>query len=191
MTRPRVKLLEDPPKLSEAMIARAVVHSQLFQRKIIVIPGCHAAGHEADLLAVEPGGRLIEIEIKTSRADLLADLKKEKWVKRGPWIHAQQRYFEASRLDWPGNVWKHYYLVPAEILRRDPELASRLPPKSGILGYSATGGTYKGWPLIDISPVRRVQTNRAAKPLSSFDILNMARLANLRMWDALMATSVK
>jgi hypothetical protein len=167
---------------SEARIGRALVHSQLFQRKIVIVPRCHWAGHEADLLAIhQPSLRLIDIEIKISRADLLADPKKDKWwerrawdMKTGDWKHQRMR-------EWPPKVWKHYYAMPADIWRKGREsLEPKLPKASGVilLGEDHTGLTI-AW------LARRAQGNPKAAQLGPVDVMDLARLAGLRMWDAL------
>src|SRR5687767_1522309 len=85
----RIRLLEAEERWTETTMARAIIHSQLFARQLLIVPNCTWAGHESDLLAIDPRNmKLVEIEIKISRADLLADAKKDKW--RSPaWVRGK------------------------------------------------------------------------------------------------------
>lgn len=176
----RVALLEDELPWSEARVARALVHSQLFQRKLIIVPRCHFAGAEADLLAVhQPSLRLIDIEIKISRADLLADPKKDKWWNTGRGAALFQR---TTMREWPPKIWKHYYAMPAPIWRKGREsIEPQLPPASGVILLGPDNrGTLIAW------LARRAKGNPKAPPIQPVDVMDLARLAGLRMWDALL-----
>lgn len=179
----RVPLLESTLPWSEARIARALVHSQLFQRKIIIVPRCHHAGAEADLLAVHaPSMRLIDVEIKISRSDLLADPKKDKWWSRKGWDFERETWAEERQREWPPGIWKHYYAMPADIWHKGKStLEPKLPKASGIilLGPDSDGQVI-AW------LARRSQGNKRAKPIQPVDVMDLARLAGLRMWDALL-----
>lgn len=178
----RIALVDDALPWSEAKVARALVHSQLFQRKLLIVPRTGWTGHEADLLAVHsPSLRLIDIEIKISRQDLLADPKKDKWWSRRGWDHAAGDWKHKVRLEWPPKVWKHYYALPAPIWRKGREsLEPRLPPASGVilLGPNDRGGLM-AW------LAKRAKPNTKAPAIDAFDVMDLARLAGLRMWDAL------
>lgn len=180
----RLPLLERHHQLpwSEARIAKALVHSQLFQRKLLIVPRCHFAGAEADLLAVHtPSLRLIDVEIKISRADLLADPKKDKWWHRWGWDMRTGDWANKRRLDWPPKVWKHYYALPADIWRRlkDDDKA-KLPQASGVILLGPDNqGVLIAW------LAKRAGPNPKAPSIQAADVMDLARLAGLRMWDAL------
>lgn len=178
----RIALLDDALPWSEARIAKALVHSQLFQRKLLIVPRCHFAGAEADLLAVHtPSLRLIDIEIKISRADLLADPKKDKWWHRSRWDSALGDWRNQWQLEWPAKVWKHYYAMPAAIWRKGQEsLEPRLPAASGVILLARDD---RG--LLTASVARRAKPNPKTSPIQPADVMDLARLAGLRMWDAL------
>lgn len=190
MTVVRARNLDDvvvePAQWSEAMIANALVH-QTFQRKAVVItPNCNWTGYECDLLVVEPRLRIIDVEIKISRADLKADAKKDKWwhryysgqyetvpTRHGSW----QRPIEArTARQWPPKVWKHYYALPTEVWH--DSLLDALPsPASGVIALSYRRGA------LFASVVRKAKPNRDAHVLTPAQAVNVARLANLRYWD--------
>lgn len=178
----RVPLLELELPWSEARVAKALVHSQLFQRKIIIVPRCHWAGAEADLLAVHgPSMRLIDVEIKISRQDLLADPKKDKWWSRKGWDLGRGTWAQERMREWPPKVWKHYYAMPAEIWRKGRvALEPKLPQASGVILLGpGSDGQLLAW------VARRAKANKKAEPIKPADVLDLARLAGLRMWDAL------
>lgn len=189
---------------SEYSIGRALSH-QFFNRKYLcVVPNCNWTGHECDLLAVTENLRLIDVEIKISRADLKADAKKEKWWRRehiGYWpevtemlhhprldklvvqsVHRRARY-KSTPKDWPSKVWKHYYALPKEIWT--PELLDALPNQnSGILLLDKDGYPRPSGEVMKVTCLRRATPNRDAKPISPAAAVDIARLASLRMWDA-------
>lgn len=173
---------------SETMIARALA-LQFFNRKnLVVVPNCSWPGSECDLLVVTENLRIIDVEIKISRADLKADAKKDKW-----WRYLTYEEKVAQRLDpksddwwgakeavqWPNKVWKHYYALPADIWK--PELADALPSQaSGVLLLRTQ--SHDG-PLI-VTCERRATPCRDAETVSPAAAIDIARLASLRMWDS-------
>lgn len=176
---------------SESSIA-ASLSDRVFQRKcVVVVDNCSATGNECDLLAVTPNGRVIDVEIKISRSDLKADAKKEKWWDRqflgwkelhGPWIDGKtyrraEAEYKVTRRSHPIKVWKHYYAMPASIWTDD--LFQFLPTEhSGVLLLSEVDNR------VSVRVRRMAKPSREAKPLTTFEILNIARLASLRMWSA-------
>src|SRR5690554_6203769 len=69
-------------KWSEKRIARELAINFFNRKHLVVVPNCNWTGYEADVLAVTTDLRLIDVEIKISRADLKADAKKDKWWHR-------------------------------------------------------------------------------------------------------------
>lgn len=164
---------------SENLIA-ATLARQIFHRKhLVVVPNCSWPGSECDLLVVTPSLRIIDVEIKISRADLLADTKKEKWY-HGWDFWTDGRYDTAKRKprQWPHRVWKHYYCLPKDIW--DATLLTKLPPVSGVLlmyNHRVSGNFH-------VSVERMAVPDRTADHISAEDAVDIARLASLRMWDA-------
>lgn len=180
---------------TETNIARALA-LQVFARKyLVMVPNCNWTGYECDLLAVAPDLRLVDIEVKISRADLKVDAKKSKWWHRehrgyGP---EQERFhngqlvarwrdpiYNVTARQHPPKVWKHYYALPLEIWK--PELLDCLPSKSSgvILLRQHDGQVYA-------SIERRATPNREAKAIQPADAVDLARLASLRMWNTYQA----
>lgn len=152
----------------------AALQRQVFDRSVCVVDNCLFTGFEADLLIVEPKLRIIEVEIKISRADLKADFYKDKWLDFSPPYRPNRDY---PRKLWPRQVWKHYYAVPEEVWNADllPCLGS---PNSGVLLLRETAGD------VHIRCVQRTKPNRDAKALSAMQVLDVARLATLRLWNS-------
>lgn len=179
---------------NEFRIARAISRELLARRCVCLVDRCNWTGHECDVLGLTLKGQIIDVEIKISRSDLRADAKKDKWWHRrhlgwGPEVEhfdndgrlvslTRKHLQQVTPRPWPPKVWKHYYCLPAEIWA--PELLTALPsPASGILLVDRPGA-----PRFKV--IRRAAPARDAYVLKPAEILDVARLANLRMWDAYM-----
>lgn len=150
----------------------------VFNREVVVVDNCSWTGSECDLLIVEPRLRVIDVEIKISRADLKADAAKDKWLDfSGPPVWAMPQA-ERPRKLWPRRVWKHYYALPAEIWT--PELEPCLgSPASGVMLLRTYGND-----KVRVDVVKRPRPNRDAESLTPDQVLDVARLATLRLWTA-------
>lgn len=173
---------------SERQIASFLARCTFDRKHLVMVPNCSWPGSECDLLIVTPNLRVIDVEIKISRADLKADKKKDKW-----WRHLSHQEKIARGIDpssgewwgakepspWPQRVWKHYYCMPAEIWK--PELADSVPANSGIL-------LIKPHPhrdgMLYVNVERNAKPNRQADRITPEDAVHVARLASLRMWDS-------
>jgi hypothetical protein len=183
-------------KWSEGLIARALA-LQLFNRKhLVVVPNCNWTGYECDLLAVTTDLRIIDVEVKISRADFKADAKKDKWWHRefkgfGPveerlndkgqvmWRN-QQSLYEETPLPWPRKVWKHYYALPADIWREEM-LEHMGSINSGILLLKPSDRIKSE---ILISCIKPAKPNREAAKITAEQAVDIARLSSLRMWES-------
>lgn len=168
----RVKLKEH---WTEAAIAQALVRS-IFNAAVLAVPCCSWPGSECDLLVVEKRLRIIDVEIKISRADLKQDAAKQKWWHTRPW--SRNKLAPLPR-QWPDKVWKHYYVLPASIWTDD--LYASIGPASGVIVISQ--GVSPSKPYLRV--LRSAKPCRDAKPISAADAIDIARLAGLRMWAAL------
>lgn len=172
---------------TEANVARALAW-QVFDRKCIVLcPNTKWTGHELDVLGLTTDRRVIDIEIKVSRADLLRDRHKDKWFRAYNWRTDQpiieadgRRRYVGQPIEWPEKVWKHYYAMPAHVWK--PDLLEHISPRSGVLLLSLSRWDENH---VDVRVQRRATPNRDAGRISHEDVLDIARLCNLRMWAAL------
>lgn len=171
------------PKWSEHNIARAIALQTLERKCLVLVDNCNWTGHECDVLGVTRDLRIIDIEVKISRADLKADAQKDKWWHRPDWRWADKDKPGATANLHPRKVWKHYYALPKEIWK--PELLDCLPSKaSGVLLLSWIGGARSIRAPIAVDCIRRATPNKDAYRLTAENVIDIARLANLRMWEA-------
>ena len=165
-------------KWSERLIAAALARQVFHRKHLVVVPNCTWTGDECDLLVVTADLRIVDVEVKISRADFRADSKKDKWFEHwagdyGTPYHLRKR----EPRHWPRKVWKHYYALPKEIWR--PEMKDMRPsPNSGIILLNTIGS--RMFAHIE----HRARPCRDAEKLSPADAVDIARLASLRMWDA-------
>lgn len=174
---------------NEHLIAGEIARQTLARKCVVLVDNCSWTGHECDVLGVTTDLRIIDIEVKISRADLKADARKDKWWRHLSWQDAEARGIDTRTWnpwkhkeprEWPPKVWKHYYALPAETWCDD--LIAALPsPKSGVLllKEQAAGGA----PVV-VECRRRATPNKDATRLQLGQVMDIARLANLRMWDA-------
>lgn len=176
-------------KWTEYTIAKAVATQTLEKKCIVLVDNCGWTGHECDVLGITHDMRVIDVEVKISRADLKADAKKDKWWQKSGTGVVQQhtdadgritrRYVqERELLEHPVKVWKHYYALPKNIWKTD--LFDVLPSaSSGVLLLDELPSG-----KIVVSCVRRATPVRDAYKLQPSEVLAVARLANLRMWES-------
>lgn len=121
---------------SEGKVARILARNT-FKNALCVLPNSTWTGDEIDLLVVPPCLRVVDVEIKISRADLKADAKKGRWWRRpdfkdGPpaavvyWAEAAARWLadvpesskakELSVLNW---FKQHLEHEPLRAIDRD------------------------------------------------------------------------
>ena len=161
---------------TESVIARAISRQTLARKCVVLLDNCSWTGHECDVLAVTTDLRIIDVEVKISRADLKADAKKDKWWQRQSWGQPGPPKLNSH----PRKVWKHYYAMPKEIWK--PELLDCLPsPASGVLLLREPA-----YPdgIVTVTCERRAMPAKDAYRLKPEEVMDVARLANLRMWDA-------
>lgn len=162
--------------MNESMIAAALAHG-LFHRRVLVVPNCGWTGSECDLLVLTQDLRIVDVEIKISRQDLKADIKKDKWWVTRPWSRSNH---QRLRREWPDKCWKHYYAVKADVWHAS--LLATIPTASGVILVAPDGRCNAG---VKLDIIRQAKPNKDAKPICPADAIDLARLASLRMWAAL------
>lgn len=168
-------------KWTAKVIGRALAFQVFHRNALVVVPNTSWPGSECDLLVVRPNLKLVDVEVKISRSDLKADAAKEKWLH--PWdprvegwgVPPDQRVRKPR--DYPLRIWKHYFALPEEVWKDG--LEADIPPVSGIiLMRSHKDGRIGAWMH------RQARPNKEAEPISQADVIDIARLASLRMWEA-------
>lgn len=166
---------------NERVIITAISRQVLQRKCLLLVDNCSWPGSECDVLGVTTDLRIIDVEVKISRADLKADANKDKWWQTyWPWDRNAEHRCLPRPLWWPSKVWKHYYAMPESIWK--DELLESLPsPASGVilLRWQEHG------PRIAVARVaRRCKPAKDAYRLKPEQVMDIARLQNLRMWDA-------
>ena len=162
----------------------AVLARRTFDGALCVVDRCTRLGAECDLLVVTRNLRAIDVEIKLSRADLKADRVKDKWYDYGERDRLTGSYRKTTR-EWPRSVFKHYYVLPAPIWR--VELLQHCMPKSGVIVVDfehVNARRFSARRSGALIVKRRATPNRNCQPLKHETVVDIARLASLRMWDA-------
>lgn len=180
-----------PIKWSERSIGRAIFRQAFTQKHIVLVPNTYHTGYESDILLVRNDLRLVDIEIKVSRADFKADQHKDKWWKYGPYVDRTdgskdcygrpRQESTRTRREWLIRVWKHYYALPRDIWKDG--LEAEISPKSGILLFSVANGDYDEG-RVHMTVHRQARPRKDAKPIDATEATEVARLCNFRMWDA-------
>lgn len=165
---------------NERMIARAIAMQTLERKCVVLVDNCSWTGHECDVLAVTRDLRVIDVEVKISRADFKVDARKDKWWHRFGTPYGQREAPPAVHRKWPPKVWKHYIAMPSDLW--DDALFEFMPsPASGLLLVSKQRSS--STPVV-VHCKRRATPNRDACRLKPENVIDIARLANLRMWAA-------
>lgn len=111
-TAPPSCLDPDTPTLCAADVARGVVRMLLRHDLVAMAEVPLEGGRRADLMALDARGRLVIVEIKVSRADLLGD---------GKWP------------DYLGHCDRFFWAVPAGFDRSPLDLPAFLPERTGVI----------------------------------------------------------
>jgi hypothetical protein len=127
-------------------------------RANLIVPnvswGLWKIGHECDILVVTPSNYCYEIEIKTSRSDLIADLKKS---------HAHKSEY----------IKKLYFAIPDYLI----DSIEFIPQRAGILLVSAFNGHEH------VKCQRLAEINDETLKISADDRYLIARLGTMRIWS--------
>ena len=137
------------------------VSSYFGTRQNLIVPNVYPmnfgfrGGYEMDIAIMSPAGYLQEVEIKTTRADLVKNLSKDRW-----------RYstFGISKKMW--------FAMPEKMNTED--CIYFVPVWAGILIVNNKG---------KVRPTRDAQVNKDAKKLSVNQQYKLARLGAIRIWS--------
>lgn len=129
-------------------------------RKNIVVPNVSwgLGIHECDVLVVTKAGYAIEVEIKTSRADIVADTKKR---------HGHNSNKLRSLV----------FAIPKSLER----CADLIPERAGII--TVEDYEHENNHRLYCSILKKAQINREAEKLSYEDIIRVAKLGAMRIWN--------
>jgi len=128
-------------------------------RQHIIVPNCYInfgtkADHECDLIVIKRSGYAIEIEIKMSKSDFMADFKK----KHG---HIDER------------LQSLYYAMPHEVYEQCIEM---IPDYAGVY-------TVKRYDDKVFASCVKNATIKPSRKLTESEQLKIARLGVMRVWN--------
>jgi len=139
-------------------IELAIAHHYGWRNNIIVPNVYYGLGfsYEVDLLVVRKSGWAYEIEIKTNRADLIADLRKR---------HKHRNH----------RIKLLYFAVPIALRADALEL---IPAKAGLFVVDRS----RSW-VRQAQIEKTPEVNRSARKLTTEEIQTLWRLSSLRIWS--------
>jgi len=130
-------------------------------RKHVIVPNISwglPGMHECDIFAVKKTGYCIEIEIKRSKSDLLADFKKNH-------DHSDKR------------IKEFYYALPENLLKTCEEL---IPKHAGIIVCRRSEWGEK---KVYANSHRNCTPNKGSRKLTAEEQLKVASLGCMRIWS--------
>lgn len=132
-------------------------------RQNIIVPNISWGfmNHEADIFIVKKSGYATEVEIKRSKADLLADFKKGH-----------------NHVDRLNRIQELYYALPKNIYEKCKDL---IPKNAGILTCERDDNTWTK-EKIHVRTVREPVKVRGARKLTDKEKLKIATLGTMRIW---------
>jgi len=116
--------------------------------------------HECDLLIIRKSGYGIEVEIKISRSDLKADLKKHH-----------------NHIDRANRISELYFAIP-DYLKDSIEF---IPEDAGIL-ILERNKYYHQFNCLKVQRFRKAKINKNRNKFSEDEILKVAHLGAMRIW---------
>ncbi len=133
-------------------------------RQNIIVPNISWGfmNHEADVFIIKKSGYATEVEIKRSKADLLADFNK--------------RHNHVDRLN---RISEFYYALPNSIYEKCKDL---IPKNAGILTCEKYDTGY-GKEECHVRVRREAEWVKGARKLTDKEKLKIASLGTMRIWN--------
>lgn len=133
-------------------------------RKHIIVPNISwgFGMHECDLFLIKKTGVAVEVEIKISKSDFLADFKKRH-----------------NHDDSKNRITEFYYAFPLELYDKCKDL---VPENAGILVCEKHYSSYRNEDVITVIIKRKPKRINGARKLTIAEQLKIARLGCMRIW---------
>ena len=129
-------------------------------RKNIIVPNLSwglSGMHECDLFIIKKSGFAKEIEIKRSKSDFLADLKKRH-----------------NHIDRHNRISEFYFAFPVDIYEKCSNL---VPENAGVLVCKRWGD------IVTVSVEKSAKRIKGARKLTIEEQLKVASLGTMRIWS--------
>lgn len=155
------------PKLITTIEMEVGISKYFGVRQNIIVPNISWGfmNHEADMFVVKKSGYASEIEIKRTKADLIADFKK-------PHRH----------IDSLNRIQELYYAFPESIYNTCKDI---IPDGAGILTcdkWYNDMSRIKKW-VVTVRTKRKPTKNKSARKLTDKERLKIAHLGTMRIWS--------
>ena len=167
--------------MTSAEITRALARHIDYRRNVIV-PRCHFAGAEADVLVLRPSDWLEEIEIKISVADFKREWEtkaaKHERLVRGGTLFAPAD--ESSTNPKPHKIRRFWFAIPLDLW---PKIGPMLPAHVGC--YTLAPQMWRGAPIggLTVAIARPAPALPLGRKLTADERMELLRLLALRFWD--------
>jgi len=162
----RVVKPKTPRKPKEKLITTIEMEEAISRffgvRTNIIVPNLSwglSGMHECDMFIVKKSGYAVEVEIKRTKADLLADFKKKH-------DHSDIR------------IREFYYALPAKLLETCTEL---IPEHAGII--SCNRSPWNTRKTVHASIKRSATIRKDARKLTQEEQFKVAKLGTMRIWS--------
>ncbi len=133
-------------------------------RRNLIVPNVWwgmGLNHECDLMVMTRSGYVYEIEIKTSKADLIRDLKK-------PHGHGDGSFLSVAHYENATRIRKLYFCIPEPLFL---DCQNHIPERAGIIVFDGRNCLKK----------REAKTTHA-RPLDAEAREKLYQLAAMRVW---------
>ena len=162
----QVTKLKEPKFKPLRTIEMEVAIAKYFNpRQNIIVPNISWGflSHEADLYIIRPSGYAVEVEIKISKSDFLADFKKKH-----------------NHNDKGNHISEFYYAIPIKLY---DECVNLIPKDAGILVCEKYYDDIMDRTYINVRTKRKAIRIKNAKKLTEKEISQISRLGSMRIWN--------
>lgn len=138
------------------------------ERKHLIIPNLSwgLLSYEADMFVVRPSGYCLEVEIKISKQDIKADLRKSKWRNNNDGF---------GRVHTSDYIVREFYMALPKELCNEPNI----PDFAGILQVEPSPNQY--WSGVTL--LRKPLIWKRARKITVTERAKLGRLLGLRYWN--------
>lgn len=171
-TKPKVKpeIAPEKPKKISTIEIECEIAKYFGVRTNIIVPNISwglAGMHECDMFIIKKTGFAVEVEIKISKSDLLADLLAD--FKKGH-----------SHIDRKNRIVEFYYAMPFDLYEKVKDL---IPEGAGIITCEWNYNAYRMEHYIATRTQRQATRIKGARALTIEEQFKVAKLGCMRIFS--------